>query len=386
MNTSQTPYEKLQSLRQELNGAFYERKRVIDALLCAVLAKQHILLLGPPGTAKSAIIEAFSKQMDGANYFEWLLTKHTTPEELFGPVSLTQLQQDKFVRCVDGKLPTAHFAFIDECWKASSAILNTLLTLVNERKFHNGAGAPMRCPLNTLVGASNELPESRELEALFDRFAFRFWLNYLSQPEDFKKMLLVGIGKVTQTLTLDDLTALQRGVDAVRIPEVTVDGIIAIKAQLETSNIVVSDRRWRQILSVLKAYAFLEGEEEVTEDHFDLLPDMIWREVNDRAKIVADVSKVGNPLGVRLTEILDAAKETVKKIPMLPVKSSDKTAWLTQMGSLDGDLQKMQDKLREMLVDHGNHSTRKRKIDATLAEISKYRHNIGQKIASSYNL
>ncbi|MGH7868327.1 MAG: AAA family ATPase, partial [Candidatus Dormibacteraceae bacterium] len=168
---------QLQKLRQELNAIFPERKEVIDGSLAAVLAGEHVLLLGPPGTAKSALVRAIAGAF-GGTYFERLLTTFSTPEELFGPVSLKALEQDQFRRVVAGKLPEAEFAFIDEVFKASSAILNTLLTLANERVFHND-GAPMQVPLVSLFGASNELPDGRELEALLDRFLARFEVGYL---------------------------------------------------------------------------------------------------------------------------------------------------------------------------------------------------------------
>jgi MoxR-like ATPase len=141
-----------------------------------VLAGEHVLLLGPPGTAKSALVRAIA-QAFGGTYFERLLTKFSTPEELFGPISLKALEQDRYQRVTAGKLPEAEFAFVDEVFKANSAILNSLLTAMNERLFHND-GAPTQMPLVALFGASNELPEGKELEALFDRFLLRFDVQY----------------------------------------------------------------------------------------------------------------------------------------------------------------------------------------------------------------
>ena len=152
----------LQQLRIDMGKAFPERKQVIDGSLCSILAGEHVLLLGPPGTAKSALVRAIAQAFSGA-YFERLLTKFSTPEELFGPISLKALEEDRFARVIQGKLPEAEFAFVDEIFKANSAILNSLLSLINERVFHND-GAPIRCPLVTLFGASNELPEGKELE------------------------------------------------------------------------------------------------------------------------------------------------------------------------------------------------------------------------------
>src|SRR3954468_4394433 len=140
--------QSLNQLRTELNARFPERREIIDGALCAVLAKEHVLLLGPPGTAKSALVRAIAQAFDGT-YFERLLTKFSTPEELFGPISLKALEQDRFARVTVGKMPEADFAFVDEVFKANSAILNALLSVVNERIFHND-GAPMQCPLVSL--------------------------------------------------------------------------------------------------------------------------------------------------------------------------------------------------------------------------------------------
>ncbi|OFX19226.1 MAG: hypothetical protein A2V77_05285 [Anaeromyxobacter sp. RBG_16_69_14] len=160
-----TPIQQLQQLRQNLAAQFPERRELIEGTLYALLCSDHILLLGPPGTGKSSLARAVA-QTFGARYFERLLTKFSTPEEIFGPVSLKALENDRYTRIITDKLPEAEICVIDETFKANSAILNTLLTVMNERLFHND-GQPTPCPLVTLFGASNELPEGRELEALF---------------------------------------------------------------------------------------------------------------------------------------------------------------------------------------------------------------------------
>ena len=159
-------HKQINQLRANLMAQFPERKDVIDGSLAAVLAGEHVLLIGPPGTAKSALVRCLA-QVFGGSYLERLLTKFSTPEELFGPISLKALEQDRFVRVTAGKLPEAEFAFIDEIFKSNSAVLNSLLSIVNERLFHNDS--PIHCPLVSLFGASNELPDGKELEALFDK-------------------------------------------------------------------------------------------------------------------------------------------------------------------------------------------------------------------------
>src|SRR5439155_7200 len=158
-----SPRELLRSIRDELGQIFLERDELIDGALVALLAAQHVLVIGPPGTAKSMLADEVCRRLTGARYFQWLLTRFTTPEELFGAVSLKALEQDDYRRLTTHKLPEAHIAFLDEIFKASSSILNTILTVMNERRFHNGREVT-EVPLLTLFAASNELPEDAYLE------------------------------------------------------------------------------------------------------------------------------------------------------------------------------------------------------------------------------
>src|SRR6266581_5473118 len=151
------PQDKLRKIREELQQMFLERTELIDGALAALLAAQHVMIVGPPGTAKSMLADELCQRIEGASYFQWLLTKFTTPEEIFGAVSLKALEQDDYRRVTTHKLPEAHVAFLDEIFKANSSILNALLTLINERVFHNGRER-VTVPLVTMFGASNELP------------------------------------------------------------------------------------------------------------------------------------------------------------------------------------------------------------------------------------
>src|SRR4029077_5064935 len=186
-----SPRELLGSIREELRQVFLERDELIDGALVALLAAQHVLVIGPPGTAKSMLADEVCRRLTGARYFQWLLTRFTTPEELFGAVSLKALEEDDYRRLTTHKLPEAHIAFLDEIFKASSSILNTILTLMNERRFHNGREVA-EVPLLTLFAASNGLPEEDELLALHDRFLLRFVVDYLDEDFRFLKLLQAG--------------------------------------------------------------------------------------------------------------------------------------------------------------------------------------------------
>jgi len=195
--------EKFVGLSTRLGARFQERQAVIEGMLCAALAGEHVLLLGPPGTAKSALARELCAAVNGAGYFEWLLSKFTSPEELFGPISLTALKTDTFKRVTAGKLPEAHVVFLDEIFKSNSGVLNTLLTALNERKFHNGPVA-QEIPLRLAVGASNELPEGAELAALYDRFLVRYWVERVRTPDTFFAMLTGGEERLPPALELGE--------------------------------------------------------------------------------------------------------------------------------------------------------------------------------------
>lgn len=150
--------KQLQMIQQRLNEYFYDREEEVEALLTALLSKQHLLFIGPAGTGKSILSSMLGEIVEESHYFQHLLTPFSTPEELFGVLSLKDLEQGVYKRNVSNMLPEAHFAFVDEIFKANSAILNSLLTLINERIFYNN-GVPVPSPLMTIVGSSNEYIE-----------------------------------------------------------------------------------------------------------------------------------------------------------------------------------------------------------------------------------
>jgi len=158
--------ERLKRLQKHLQHGLIERDTPIRLALLAMLSGEHLLLIGPPGTAKSELARRLRRVFRGGQYFERLLTKFSVPEELFGPLSIKALEEDRYERLTDSYLPSASIAFIDEIFKANSAILNALLTLLNEREFDNGAQR-VKTPLAAVIGASNELPEGDELDALY---------------------------------------------------------------------------------------------------------------------------------------------------------------------------------------------------------------------------
>src|SRR4051812_18105656 len=181
---------RLGQLARALESRFLGKDEVIRLLLIAVLAGEHAVLIGPPGTAKSALLRTFARMMQ-ANYFEYLLTRFTEPNEIFGPVDIAAFREGRYVRRIEGMLPTAEIVFLDEVFKSNSAILNALLTLLNERKYTSG-GQVIKCPLISIFAASNEVPGDETLNAIFDRFLLRVHSDNLDAYH-FNELLQRGI-------------------------------------------------------------------------------------------------------------------------------------------------------------------------------------------------
>ncbi|MBI2375122.1 MAG: AAA family ATPase [Deltaproteobacteria bacterium] len=374
----------LELVRSHLKCSFLERDDVIDGLLSALVAKQHVLLLGPPGTAKSLLVNALTNSIDGAACFSWLLTKFSTPEEIFGPISLAALQQDRVSRITTGKVPEAHVAFLDEIFKSNSAILNALLTLVNERVFYND-GKAVPCPLVSVVGASNELPEGVELEALFDRFLVRYWVPYLTEPRNIRA-LFGGLANTNNaTMTLAELETCQAEASKVNVPDSIIDAVIGIKLKTEEQGFRSSDRRWRQLIDLLKARAYLEGDDVVGDDHLEILSDALWREPKDRPAIAALIGTVANPLNVRATEILDAAKESVGKLGAVDAKDvTGKAEWLKNASLVESRLGDMEAELSQLVQQSGKKSARRAK--EVLGSLGNMKTDITKRVATLYRL
>jgi MoxR-like ATPase len=285
------PRQVLGAIREELQQIFLERTEVIDGALVALLAGQHVLLIGPPGTAKSMLADEVCRRLTGARYFQWLLTRFTTPEELFGAVSLQALEQDDYRRITTHKLPEAHIAFLDEVFKASSSILNTILTLMNERRFHNGREV-VPVPLLSLFAASNELPEDDELRALDDRFLLRFVVDYLSEDFRFLKLLQARPPAGRTTLPLAELEAARAQAAALPVPGEVLRTIADIRRELGRKQLVASDRRYAQSIGVLRAHAYLEGREAVSDEDVPFLEHVLWRDPAEREQVRAAIREL----------------------------------------------------------------------------------------------
>lgn len=340
--------ERFKQLLGEMNRGIYEKETEISLSLLAALAGESIILLGPPGVAKSMVARQLKTAFREAQSFEYLMSRFSTPDEIFGPVSIQKLKtSDTYERAVEGYLPTADVVFLDEIWKAGPAIQNTLLTVINEKIFRNG-NREMHLPLKLLVAASNELPAKGEgLEALWDRFVIRIESRPIKLEKNFRAMLLevkseeqrasevkseergvkeqssAAEGKVnSNAITAEEYAGWTERIDKIGVKIEVLDAISAIRKSLravnvdeaaERRNIYVSDRRWKNIVHLLRTSAFMQDREEV--DICDLLPiyHCLWQEPEERDAIRNIVIRaLFSPFADKLVEMKNALAEDIK--------------------------------------------------------------------------
>ena len=320
--------ERFEQLLTEMNRGIYEKETEIALSLLAALAGESVILLGPPGVAKSMVARQLKTAFRDAQSFEYLMSRFSTPDEIFGPVSIQKLKtSDTYERAVDGYLPTADVVFLDEIWKAGPAIQNTLLTVINEKLFRNG-NREIHLPLKLLVAASNELPAKGEgLEALWDRFVIRIESRPIRQEKNFRKMLLEVKSeerrvKNPTAISAEEYQEWSKEISGIGVGEEVLDSISSIRKSLravnvdeaaERRNIYVSDRRWKNIVRLLRTSAFMQDREEVA--ICDLLPiyHCLWQEPEERDAIRSIVIRaLFAPFADKLMEMKNALAEDIK--------------------------------------------------------------------------
>lgn len=352
-------FKALQGFRASLNTAHLEREEVIDGLLATLLSKQNAFLLGEPGTGKSDLVRSICSGISGANYFGYLLTPTSDPSELFGPVAVTKLLNDEYQRDVDGYLPSAHIAFTDELFRGSSAILNSLLTLLNERTFNNGKET-IETPIQSIVAATNSWPEEESLQAFADRFLFRPTVPFLAKSANKRTLDLWAAGiqerpEVGTHLTLDQLFDLQQKAQQLPVTEDFLDKFGELWSMLDARGIRISDRRRVQIIKFLKAWALVQGDDELYGEHMhNSLIHIVYRNEDDQATIKECLMQVCPTAEKYFADAKRAASGIMTEFQANNVKLSgrslsDLNDYVKQCRRYRSDIQKIQQKVNEAL-------------------------------------
>ena len=288
--------EKIEKNLEILNNGLVGKEKVMKLGLLSILSGENMILVGPPGTAKSEIsrrLREILADSGSETYFEYLFTKFTTPEEIFGPLSIKQLQNDKFERNTEGYMPSSRIVFLDEIFKANSSILNTLLTILNERVFHNGLKRE-KTSLISLIGASNELPfENDELTALYDRFLIRVVVGYVSDEEieellDIKETEMEIPAEIK--FTESDLNEIRNESEKVRVTSGIKRTVMQIRQEYnkifaEDNHEIISDRKLVKMVKLLKISAYLNGRDKVDFSDLMLLTNCLWNNPENIEKV-----------------------------------------------------------------------------------------------------
>ncbi len=330
MSDGRDTAQRLRAICDELSERFYERADVVRTLVVTLLAGQHSLVLGPPGTAKSELARELTGRFDGAAYWEILLSKFTAPTRMFGPIDVAALARGEYRQVYDGRATTAHVAFIDEIFKCSTAALNETLGYLNERIDHpENGGAPIRCPLIGAITASNELPDGEDSAAIYDRLLVRIEVGYLEDPSNFAALVRSAVGRPAApapptTVELAELHhAVAEDVPAVDVSDVIVDAVVTLRAALRRKELVASDRRWRQAVGLLQASAYLDGRTAVAESDLSVLTHVLWDSPAQRPLVEREVLHLVNPDAKEALELADTIDELEAQLDAMAGQSRE---------------------------------------------------------------
>ncbi len=311
-NNGATMYERMNRLIAALTTGLHERDEAVRLGLLASMAGESMFLLGPPGVGKSLIARRLQMVFTDAKSFTYLMGRFSTPDEVFGPLSIRRLKQDdRYERVTTDYLPDADVVFLDEIWKASAPIRNALLTALNERLYRNGS-QEMELPLKVFIGASNELPEDDETAAAFwDRFLIRLVLGQIESAEAFRSLVndtddvYADIVPVQDKISREEYAAFQEELLKVAVPDSIGTLLVDVRNRLRadtalTTGQYVSDRRWKKIAHLLRATALLHGRIEVHLLDCAIIRHCVWntqeeRPVSDQIVRDALTSHAGNP-------------------------------------------------------------------------------------------
>lgn len=371
---TQTPLQKLIQLETELNDRFLERQETIRLLLLALLTRQHALIFGKHGAAKSNLIQALGDAF-GCGLFRIQLGKDTTRDHLFGPIKVSALQQDRQCYAFDNFLPGKEISFLDEIDKANTIIQNSLYTAMEERLFlDDGTMKPI--PLISLFGAANRIEklQTDDLLPLLDRFLIRIEVDWIQSDANFLEYLRrtadYNHPTTTTQISLTELQALQLEVQQVRFPKETLEALAKLKKTLQADGIVASDRRWGHLIALLKANALINGDTGLWDEHFDVLKHALWTDKKQLAAIERHLKPFEDSLSKQVKESLKTAKQKTQTI----LGNTDPKSLLGQAALIGNDLMQLGQELETMRTSVGG--KRLAAVEKAVRELNKLNQQV----------
>lgn len=308
----------LRAILDEVSAQFLERRAVIEAIIIAILAKEHAYILGPPGTGKSNLVREIIGRILNVLYFEVLLSKQRPDAAVMGPYDLPLLREKgAFKRRDAGFLTTCHYAMLDEIGKSSPTLGHDLLAALNERLKHevNGQRSAHPIPLHSVITASNELivTESEDAAALWDRLLVRTVVDYIQESGNFAVLLQSGAAPApTKRTTVEfaDLTdVIHNEVPFIDVPMGAIETVMKLRDELRAAEIIPSDRRWRQCVRLLQASAFFNGRSQVEDDDLHVLRYALWDGPEQIVPVERMTLSLSNPVAEACLRILDDAEQ-----------------------------------------------------------------------------
>jgi MoxR-like ATPase len=382
--------DKFGAVSSEMRSVLPEREVEIDLLVRSIVARSHPLFIGEPGVAKSLMSRTFMQHVDGAEMFEVLMAKDTPSDQVLGPVSLLALEKDEFRRITTNKLPEAEVAFLDEIFKANSTVLNALLSIINERIFHNN-GHSMTVPLWTCIGASNELPgtDRQDLNAFRDRFGVTKMVEHVRTTDGLKQVIE---GQITRAranapaiektmLTKAEIEAMQVAATEVNVPPNVMKALAELRTRAEGENLTISVRRLYEGVKLMQAAAALTKRDEVTTEDMKVFEHVLWSDPEDHGTAYELTLEYAGAVAKKAAKLRSEFEEQQTQLTELQTQmptdgSYPSSELMGDIGKVSNLLKKSADRVKAAVEDAESEGHETAELDALLADIRVGRESV----------